>query len=260
MIVAIANQKGGVGKTTIAVHAAYYLRQLGVDVLLVDCDPQGNATSWLLGGDLSFPGLYRALTDDAPIQDVMREGRWGVRIIPGNAMTGQAITMVMALVATGQRRPTFVTDKIRSAGRAAQVVILDMPPSQGLGFQGMLKAADKVLIPIAPARLSVEGILFMTDDLERMRRETGAAPTIIGLVPNKVRRKRGREPINEHALYLEQVAEAFSSLLWPYIPLSVIVEQALTEGKTVFEYAPHADVTQHFLDVMERLARTLRIG
>ncbi len=260
MIVAVSNQKGGVGKTTIAVHAAYYLQRLGVDVLLVDCDPQGNATSWLLGGDLSFSGLYKALTEDAPIQDVIREGRWGVRLIPGNTLTGQALTIVLALIATGQRPPTFVTDKIRSAARVAQVVILDMPPSQGLGFQGMLRAADKVLIPIAPARLSVEGILFMTDDLERMRREAGSAPTVMGLIPNQVRRKRGKEPINEHALYLAQVMETFPGLVWPYIPQSVKVEEALTEGKTVFEYAPHADVTHHFLDVMEKLAKALRVA
>src|SRR5512145_2930731 len=92
-IVAVANQKGGVGKTTLAVHLAVGAARRGKRVLLVDADPQGNATSWLMDGQQDG-GMYRLLVlRDQPVRLVQGLRQWGIGLLPGNYETGQALAM-----------------------------------------------------------------------------------------------------------------------------------------------------------------------
>ena len=93
MIVAVANQKGGVGKTTLVVHLGSWLSRRGYRVALVDGDPQGNLSSWLLDGALEDDGLFRLLVVGDPLQRVVRAvgGEWQLALLPGNHRTGEAM-------------------------------------------------------------------------------------------------------------------------------------------------------------------------
>jgi chromosome partitioning protein len=236
MIVAIANQKGGVGKTTLAVHLAAYVAQRDGRVVLVDGDPQGNATSWLLGGRTE-PGMRKLLVGDSSVEDVVRMGKWDVALIPGDDSTGDAMTM-LAAVAKLKR----ISEKLAPIGKKADHLFIDMPPSRSAGFRQLLAVADALIVPTQLERLSLEGVRFMA----RTVNEINDGPRLLGIVPNMVRRT------NEHKEQLNALADAFPESIWPPIPLSVRVPEACGYGTTMFDHAPKHKVTRALLIMAEK--------
>lgn len=236
MIVALANQKGGVGKTTLTVHLAAYLSQRGRRVVVVDGDPQGNATSWLLGGKTE-PGMRRLLVGDSSPADVVRMGKWNVALVPGDDSTGDAMIM-LASVAKLKR----ISEKLAPIGNRADYLFIDMPPSRSAGFTQLLSVADALIVPTQLERLSLEGVQFMANTVNQIN----SGPRLLGIVPNMVRRT------NEHRDQLEALAQAYPKEIWPPIPLSVRVPEACGYGATMFDHAPNHKVTRAFLTVARR--------
>jgi chromosome partitioning protein len=235
-IIAIANQKGGVGKTTLAVHLGVYASRQGRRVLVVDGDPQGNATSWLLDGDVADAGLFRLLVVGDPAREVVRgvNGRFGVGLLPGNQRTGEAMVF---LSATGKPFDT-VARAIRPLAEYADFVLVDMPPSRAAGFQELLFAADWVIVPTQLERLSLEGVQFMAQAAQDLREGRGQGPRLLGIVPNMVRYTR------EHREQLDALVKAFGPAVWPPVPLSVRVAEACGYGQVLFDHAPREKVTK----------------
>src|SRR5574337_1716606 len=138
IVVAISNQKGGVGKTTLAVHLAIDAARRGKHVTLLDADPQGNATSWLTGGDLSESGIFDLLVVNKPLVSCVKLiEKFSIELVPGNARTDDA----MRFLAVTQRLDA-IPQVIAALGKAADVVIIDMPPSRSVGFQDLLGASE----------------------------------------------------------------------------------------------------------------------
>ena len=249
MIIAIANQKGGVGKTTLAVHLAAWLARQDRRVVLVDGDPQGNATSWLLDGDTSDPGMFRLLVVGEPLKAVLRivnDERWDkIGLIPGNDRTGEAMVF---LSATCKPFDT-VAKAIRPLGQVANYVLLDMPPSKSAGFQELLFAADQVVVPTQLERLSLEGVSFMARTCREIRRQWRKGPQLLGIVPNMVRKTV------EHREQFEALVETYGAIVWPPIPLSVRVAEACSYGTVIFDHAPRDIVTKAMRQVAQRLTR-----
>jgi len=158
MIIAIANQKGGVGKTTLTVHLAAWLAKRDKAVVVIDGDPQGNATSWLMDGEQSN-GLFRLLVMGEKLGQVIQtaNNRWNVGLIPSNDSTGEAMIF---LAATGKPFDT-IAQALQPLSRVSDFALLDMPPSKAAGFRELLFAADWVLVPTQLERLSLEGVGFM---------------------------------------------------------------------------------------------------
>ena len=248
-IVAVANQKGGVGKTTLAVHLAAYLAARGRSVIVVDADPQGNATSWLLGDIPGTSALYNILVARRPLREqLVTVHEWGVRLLPGNWETGEAITFLVAA-----HKPLDTAARALAPLRdMADYVVLDMPPSRMAGFRELLFAADGLVVPTLLERLSVEGVVFMYRVVGELREEYGHAPRLLGIVPNMVRRTR------EHREQMQELVQTFGEVVWPPVPLSVRVAEASAYGENLFRYAPREGVTgalakvcRRFLMVME---------
>jgi len=242
-IVAIANQKGGVGKTTIAVHLAVGMARLGKRVILVDADPQGNATSWLMDG-VHDGGMYRLLVlRDAPVKLVQGLRGWGIGLLPGNYETGQALAMLGAVARLGE-----IPSRIRPLADVADLVLVDMPPSRMAGFNELLLSADWVVVPTQLERLSMEGVGLMAQAVS----ELGERPRLMGIIPNMTRRAT-----KEHQAQMESLVEAFGGAVWPPLPLTIRVTEAVTFGTTVFDLCPNDDITIAMNAVVDRMEKIL---
>ncbi len=247
--IAIANQKGGVGKTTLAVHLAVHLAAQGRRVALVDCDPQGNASSWLLGGDTTQDGLFQLLLVGRPAVTLARDvPGWGFHLLPGNPRTGEAFVFLAATA-----KPfDAVAQLLRPLAAEVDTLLLDTMPSKGAGFREVLFAADWVLVPTQLERLSLEGVAFLAQTCQELARERGRGPRLLGIVPNLVRRRTG-----EHQAQLAELVAAFGPAVWPPIPLSVRVAEACAYGTTVFAHAPRDPAAVALRLIGQRLIENL---
>ena len=242
-IVAVANQKGGVGKTTLAVHLAVGAARAGLRVIVVDADPQGNATSWLLDGEQDAEMYRLLLLNESPVKLVRGLPSWGVGLLPGDYRTGEALAMLGAV-----GRLAEVPTRIRPLAESADLVLLDMPPSRTSGFVEILSAADWVIVPTQLERLSLEGVALLAQTLQQMQ----GGPRLMGIVPNLVRART-----TEHQAQMQSLVAAFGATIWPPIPLTIRVTEASSYGTTLFDLAPRAGATQAMQAVVSRMLEVL---
>jgi chromosome partitioning protein len=247
--IAIANQKGGVGKTTLTAHLAVYLARRGQRVAVVDADPQGNITSWLLDGDTTQDGMFQLLVVGRPATSLARmvDG-WGVRLLAGNHRTGEAFIF---LAATGKPFDA-VAQMIAPLAREVDYLLVDCPPSKGAGFREILFAANWLLVPTQAERLALEGVAFMRQTVQEIAEQHGHAPRLLGVVPNMV-----RQATREHQEQVAALVASLGAVVWPPVPLSVKVAEACSFGQVLFDYAPNEPVTKALARVGERLVVNL---
>ncbi len=241
-IVAIANQKGGVGKSTLSVHLAVGAARSGKRVILLDADPQGNATSWLMDGETD-EGVFRLLINsEKPLRVVRPLARWGLGMVPGNYRTGEALTMLAAV-----GRLAEIPSRVKPLGQVADLVLMDMPPSRAAGFMELLSAADWVVVPTQLERLSMEGVGLMAQTVAEMH-----GPRLMGVVPNMARART-----REHQAQMEELVAAFGQAVWPPLPMTIAVTEAASYGTVLFDHAPDADVTKVMHAVLRRMLGVL---
>jgi chromosome partitioning protein len=237
---AVANQKGGVAKTTSAVNIADTAASRGLRVLLVDLDPQGNATALTDAQpkttDANPFGKAQTLTvADALYYAQEKEGAarqpgtiLGVVVMPGEHWSS-ALHIAPAnedLAARGDE--TFRGSELRlavaldGAGEHYDLVVLDCPPSLGPLFLNALHAADGVLLVTEPADNSLEGLPRAADSVYRVQRQRGAqSPTLLGVVATNAPTRESR------ALeLLAVIREEYGALLWDVVPRRSVVRQA----------------------------------
>ena len=248
-IIAIANQKGGVGKTTLTIHLAYWLAQQGRKVIIVDADPQGNATSWALNGELPYSALWNLLIAERDLDELIQPARWdGVRILPSSQKTGDAMIVLRTINAPFSK----VASSLRPLEREADYVLIDMPPSRNSGFLETLFAAEHLLIPTQLERMAVEGIVTLTETLVALRSQQGAAPQLLGIAPNMARLHT-----NEHQYHMSLLIDTFDGAVWPAIPNTVKVAEANSFSETVFEFAPESPIASAFEKIGQRVISNL---
>lgn len=166
-IIAIANQKGGVGKTTTAVNLAAALATLGFETLLIDTDPQGNATSGCGFDKSAFsPNLYNVLVELTPLEKTIRASALPKLHVAGanSDLAGAEIQLVSALARESRLRGALPPVKAKY-----RFIILDCPPSLGLITINALNAADRVIVPIQGEYYAMEGLAQFVDAIQRVR-------------------------------------------------------------------------------------------
>ena len=166
-ILAITNQKGGVGKTTTAINVAAALAANDLRVLVIDSDPQGNATTGMgTTKTADLPGLYHVLLGGTEITDaILHTGFEGLDLIPSDKnLVGANLELVDA-----PRREFRLHDKVESVRSQYDFILIDCPPALDLLTLNALIAADAVLVPIQCEFFALEGISELMDTIQRIR-------------------------------------------------------------------------------------------
>src|SRR3954470_7743478 len=246
-VYAIANQKGGVGKTTTAVNVAACIAEAGYDTLLVDVDPQGNATVGLGADRHDGAGLYDVLAGESTVAEAHRST--GVERLSLLASTPDlaGATMELPRLAGSERR---LRDALAPVREAYAYVLLDCPPSLGPLTVNALVAADRVIVPVQTEYFALEGLAGLLDTLALIKRELNPRLTVAGmlLTMHDARTKLGRDVERE-------VREHFPSLVFQtVIPRNVRVGEAPSFGVPVIHHDPHCPGADAYFELAKEVA------
>lgn len=229
-IIAIANQKGGVGKTTTAVNLSAALSILGQETLLVDMDPQGNATSGVGFDKAEFdPNIYDVLVDLLPLEKTIRSTPLQKLSVAGanNDLAGAEIELVSALARESRLKGSFSAIKPRF-----NFIIIDCPPSLGLLTVNALNAADKIIIPIQGEYYSMEGLAQFTGAIEKVKAALNPRLEIEGGVLTMF---DSRMTLSNQVK--EEVAKFFGPKMFSsIIPRNIRLAEAPGFGQSIFQY------------------------
>lgn len=252
----VANQKGGVGKTTSTVNLAAGLAQLGQRVLVIDLDPQGNASTALgIPHPVGTPGTYEVIVDAAPIDDVVVPcpDVPGVDVVPATIdLAGAEIELVPAVAREYRLKNALAATK-RTAPENEErwdYVFIDCPPSLGLLTINALTAGSEVLIPIQAEYYALEGLAQLLNTVELARKALNPAIAVSAML---VTMYDARTRLA--AGVAEQVRDSFGDIvLHTYIPRSVRVSEAPSYGESVMTYDPGSPGALSYLEAARELA------
>ena len=233
-VVAIANQKGGVGKTTTAVNLSAALAMRGHPTLLIDLDPQANATSGLGLEAEAGATLYPVLVGKKHAADQIIDSRIGNLSLIPSAMDLSGSEIELARGENHLTRLAEVLEPLRH-GRFFEFCLLDTPPSLGVLMTSALAAADEVLIPLQCEWYGLEGLAKIVHVIDQIR-DSGTSPTvrIEGIVMTMF---DGRTRLSRQVV--EEVGNYFPDQLYrTVIPRSVRIGEAPSHGLTIFEHDP----------------------
>ncbi|WP_408008807.1 ParA family protein [Pseudalkalibacillus sp. A8] len=246
-VVAIANQKGGVGKTTTSVNLGACLAYLGKKVLLIDIDPQGNATSGvgIDKGDIE-QCIYDVLVDDVDASKVVQQTDVeGLYIIPSSIqLAGAEIELVPTISREVRlkRAIELITDQF-------DYIIIDCPPSLGLLTINSLTAADAVLIPVQCEYYALEGLSQLLNTVRLVQKHLNKQLMIEGVLLTMfdARTNLGMQVIDEVKKYFQE------KVYGTVIPRNVRLSEAPSHGKPIIIYDPKSRGAEVYLDLAKEV-------
>ena len=227
-IVSLVNQKGGVGKTTTAVSLAVALGRRGQRVLLVDLDPQANATSALGVNGKDLAGTYDAILDETPvIECIVPVAEEKVSLVPSSAeLSGAEVELVPVMAR--ERRLASALAQVRDS---YDWILIDCPPSLGLLTINALNASDAVIIPVQCEYMALEGLSRLMETLDLVKRNLNPRLHVLGVILTMfdARTRLAQQVVDEVRTHFPQT---FATI----IPRSVRLSEAPSHGKSIFLY------------------------
>jgi chromosome partitioning protein len=246
-VYAIANQKGGVGKTTTAVNVGACIAEAGYRTLLVDVDPQANATVGLGLARTQAPGLYEVLTGEATAAEALTEASVpGLAVLPAGAGLAGANVELPRMEGFEQ----CLRECLAPVRDRFEYVLLDCPPSLGPLTVSALVAADRVIVPVQTEYFALEGLAGLLETLALIQRELNPRLTVAGmlLTMHDSRTRLGRDVERE-------VREHFPDLVFTtVIPRNVRVGEAPSYGLPVTHHDPHSAGAEAYFELAKEVA------
>src|SRR6266540_4738476 len=245
-VLVVSNQKGGVGKTTTAISLGAAMVERGQRVLIVDLDPQANATSGLGISKERANGIYGVLLRDRPISEaIVPTAVAGLDIVPsGPEMAGAEVELVPMMA-----REYRLRQALRHAA-GYDTVIVDCPPSLGLLTVNALAAGDSVVVPVQCEYYALEGLAQLLDTIEAVRARLNEKLEVLAIVLT-MEDRRNRLSME----VVEEVRKHFPKLVTRVrIPRTVRLAEAPSHGKPITLYDPHSRAAKAYGELAREIA------
>lgn len=246
-VVAVLNQKGGVGKSTTSINLAAALGAMNKQVLLVDLDPQGNSSSGLgIDKGLVENCIYNVLLDDLPLQDVIiPDVCEGLDVVPATInLAGAEVELVSEMA-----RENRLKDAVGQMRGKYDYIFIDCPPSLGLLTVNALVAADKLLIPIQCEFYALEGVTKLLDSMKRVKTRLNPSLDILGVLLTMYdnRTTLSKQVVDEVKSYFGRTV--FNTL----IPRTVKLSEAPSYGMPITEYDPRGKGSISYVELAKEV-------
>ncbi len=246
-VIAVANQKGGVGKTTTAVNVAACLAEAGAPVILIDLDPQANATSGLgVTAPSAERSTYGLLAGSASLDEVAVQSLIpALRVVPSCADLAGAVVELAA----ADDKEYALRDALHDRVGAYDYVFIDCPPSLGLLTVNALAAAGEVLVPVQAEYYALEGLAQLLDTIALVRERLNPALEVLGILVTMLdgRTRLGREVTVEVRAHLAE--KVFDTV----VPRNVRLGEAPSHGVPISRYDPRCAGCDAYFDLAQEV-------
>jgi len=248
-IIAIANQKGGVGKTTTAINLSSCLAEKGKKVLVIDMDPQGNTTSGLgIDKNELENTIYEMIIGECLLEECLLENVFNnLSLIPSNVNLSGAEIELMDI----EGKEYIVRGQVNTIRDNYDFVIIDCPPDENFLNNCVYAASDALIVPVTTDRYSVEGILELSNCIDAIK-FLNSDLHLAGILMTKI--KRNTQVEREAMLDAEDCAKYLNTKVFSStISLSTIIEKAQRNYQSLMQYAPTSKITREYMQFVNEL-------